>query len=606
MNRRTAYILIGLFLLQAAWSATFYVSPSGTNDGSTTNAPANLQAALDAARTNGAADILHLTIGVYDASTSGANTFDFDAGLTGSDGFPVMIQGGWDALFGHRVADPEATALDGGGNAQVLYVKADATNAVADVTLENLAVRNGWTTTAHGAGILTTQSEGGIVTLVATGCVFRSNNAVDKVGGALAAQGPVTVTDCNFVTNQASSGGTVYLWPSATPAVFRRTSFADSSLSSSASPYIGWQGSTIFSSSPDLTVADCEILGMTDGSISGAGSPLYVHTGGFVTVSNTAFRNNRIPYWGSAIQLWSAGANITGCLFVNNQAGTSSGYAAVTYFNADGGASETILIDTSTFVGNSSGSGYYGDLHFRGGNLTVRNSIFDNTTVSCIRGESGCVGTVDYCDVEDGAADVSGLTYGNNNTTVDPSFQVADPDYKLTFDSPLIDAGESGSAPTRDRDGTPRPLDGDNNGSAIVDIGCDEVLNRAADSDGDTMVDGWEWDYGLDPTDGGDTSGNPDGDPYNNGDEYIADTNPTNAASYLRITAVSNVPPLSVYFVSSSNRLYTLDRKSNLIDGVWSNVPGAGPRLGVGGADSMVDADEPSSGFFYRLEVELP
>ena len=99
---------------------------------------------------------------------------------------------------------------------------------------------------------------------------------------------------------------------------------------------------------------------------------------------------------------------------------------------------------------------------------------------------------------------------------------------------------------------------------------------------------------------------NPDGDAFNNLQEYIADTDPTNPTSYFHITTVSNLPPWTVYFVSSTGRLYTLNGISNLASGVWINVPGAGPRLGAGGADSMQDTNMPSKGPFYRLGVQLP
>ncbi len=46
--------------------------------------------------------------------------------------------------------------------------------------------------------------------------------------------------------------------------------------------------------------------------------------------------------------------------------------------------------------------------------------------------------------------------------------------------------------------------------------------------------------------------------------------------------------------------------RSNLLDGSWTNVPGAGPRMGVHGPDSMDDTNEPPRGPFYRLGVELP
>ena len=169
-----------------------------------------------------------------------------------------------------------------------------------------------------------------------------------------------------------------------------------------------------------------------------------------------------------------------------------------------------------------------------------------------------------------------------------------------------IDAGNNAAMPAgADLDGMPRPLDGDANGTAIVDMGCYETLNRTADSSGDGIPDGWAMDHGLNPTANSATN-NPDGDAFNTLQEYIADTDPTNPASYFRITAVSNLPPWTVYFVSSTGRMYTLNGCSNLVTGAWTNVPGAGPKTGAGGTDAMPDTNVPAKGPFYRMKVELP
>lgn len=87
--------------------------------------------------------------------------------------------------------------------------------------------------------------------------------------------------------------------------------------------------------------------------------------------------------------------------------------------------------------------------------------------------------------------------------------------------------------------------------------------------------------------------------------EYVADTDPTNAASYFRITGVTNLPPWTIYFDSSSDRAYTLIWCSNLVDGTWSNVMGQESRKGVGGPDQMQDTNS-SASQFYRLKVDLP
>ncbi len=97
-----------------------------------------------------------------------------------------------------------------------------------------------------------------------------------------------------------------------------------------------------------------------------------------------------------------------------------------------------------------------------------------------------------------------------------------------------------------------------------------------------------------------------DNDTFSAWQEYVADTDPTNAASYIRILAINPGPPATVTFTpASAMRVYTLQSATNLINAVWSDVPGQGPRPGAGGADAMSD-DAGSPARFYRVRVELP
>ena len=64
--------------------------------------------------------------------------------------------------------------------------------------------------------------------------------------------------------------------------------------------------------------------------------------------------------------------------------------------------------------------------------------------------------------------------------------------------------------------------------------------------------------------------------------------------------------PIAVSFASSTGRVYAMQGATNLIEGTWTNVPGGGPRSGVGGTDSMTDTNESPAGPFYRMEVQLP
>jgi hypothetical protein len=92
----------------------------------------------------------------------------------------------------------------------------------------------------------------------------------------------------------------------------------------------------------------------------------------------------------------------------------------------------------------------------------------------------------------------------------------------------------------------------------------------------------------------------------NNWQEWVANTNPTNAASVLRLTILSNSPPVAVTFSSSAARLYTLLSCSNLTaSSVWTPVPGQTNIPGSGAVFTLTDTNPPAPAF-YRVSVRSP
>ncbi len=95
-------------------------------------------------------------------------------------------------------------------------------------------------------------------------------------------------------------------------------------------------------------------------------------------------------------------------------------------------------------------------------------------------------------------------------------------------------------------------------------------------------------------------------------EEYVADTNPNDPNDVFRCDVFDAGDPngneITLYFRSSINRLYTLQSLSELPNGDWSDVPGAGPRPGNGGAekDSLSDNNDPLTGRYYRIKVTVP
>jgi len=150
----------------------------------------------------------------------------------------------------------------------------------------------------------------------------------------------------------------------------------------------------------------------------------------------------------------------------------------------------------------------------------------------------------------------------------------------------------------------PAGLGGDAFALSYTSTGVWLQVVREIDSDQDGMPDYWENQFFQSPQ-GGNASIDSDLDGSHDGEEFIADTNPTNDLSYFALEQVTIASPVTIHFDSSTGRVYTLQCSDDLIAGAWSNVPGAIDQPGLGVGDNLSDPAITNLRS-YRIHIRLP
>jgi len=140
----------------------------------------------------------------------------------------------------------------------------------------------------------------------------------------------------------------------------------------------------------------------------------------------------------------------------------------------------------------------------------------------------------------------------------------------------------------------------DGRGSAHVFLLSDHGENQDVDNDG--IDDLWELGHGLSFANTGDATNNADGDAFDNLAEYIADTDPTNSASFFELESITVNSPAELSWEGSTARVYNVDYRTNLLAGNWQSLV-----TGVPGSNVMsVVHNTNSPAAFYRIGVSLP
>ena len=355
-----------------------------------------------------------------------------------------------------------------------------------------------------------------------------------------------------------------------------------------------------------------------------------VLSGFTLTNGEAGFGNS--PAGGGVANLTFGNSTVTNCILTGNLATNNIGGGAYrvtlincqligNYAGSGGGASSCTLVNclvvsnTASSTGgisSSKGGGVYGDSTVGLSSLT-NCTIVGNSTIGSGGGvnNSGS-GAMDNCIVYYNTAP-TGSNYANikiNNCCTMPiltgdigSFtnapllvDLAGGDFHLQTNSPCINAGNNSfAANAADLDGDPRIAGG------TLDIGAYEFQTPLS-----LVSYAYLEQYNL-PTDGSADGLDSDGDGLNNWQEWICGTNPTNAASVLKVLAppaTDNASGIKITWQSVSGKTYYVARSSDLsaqppFSTIQSNL------FGLNGTTSFTDTQATNSvPYFYRVGVQ--
>ncbi len=404
---------------------------------------------------------------------------------TGNDSNSCLATGSACATIGGAVGK---AALD-----DVIEIAAGTYN-------ENLFVQD---LTLNGAGIGSTIIDGsmsgrvlettGSVTITGVTIQNGSYNPTDIFGGAgIANFGNLLVQDSLITGNSTSSGG---------GGIFNsnQLTLVNSEVSSNTAGSIG---GGIVNYVNDTFTATNSLIANND-AVQGGG----VYSIGEVILNDSTVQGNTAEMFGGGVIIWGGTAVLDqvtiyqneavqyGAGFLNNGGvftmtnSTVSDNSAPDYVGvANIGSSVVGTILNSTIAYNkvtSAGTRYGGIANISGGTLTIQNSIVaQNDQRQCIPNDS--------------------WTSAGNNLSSDArcaftatgDLQLTDPllaplgDYggptlthALSPGSPAIDAGSNVACPATDQRGISRPVDGNNDTTAVCDIGAFEARNQLTIAD---------------------------------------------------------------------------------------------------------------------------
>lgn len=269
----------------------------------------------------------------------------------------------------------------------------------------------------------------------------RGGSVADSGGGIVVGNGATLVlTDTMIANNQADTGGGLH--------------------------------------SPGTTEMYWSTIAYNTAFSAGGGARLT--SSGVLTLSHSLIYSNSVlatmpTNGGGGIQSFGGRIRLDNSTLSNNHAQTGWGIYA--------SGSGLVTLNSSTVSENSAG-GSGGGFAVFGGSVFAHHLILGNNSAPAGTDCDGSLISQGYNLIEN-AGSGSGCFVGGdltgNITGTDPALGPLQDNGGLTWthalleDSPAIDAGDNSTCPNDDQRGILRPADGDNNGSAICDMGAFEL-----------------------------------------------------------------------------------------------------------------------------------